>query len=130
MLWAAAVKWRVRPAPPAELHEVHGSKAAMRGSRRLAHTDYCKCGPACVTVLAGSGNRALHFSGRFITSRCCMPWHRKCSLCSAMLTRPVSRSFLDRAATRRPDLPLQKADRWLYTVTQARDIMSSSTGSA
>ena len=44
VLWASAVKWRLRPAAPAELYELAGSKAAMRGSRRLAHTDYCKYG--------------------------------------------------------------------------------------
>ena len=45
VLWASAVKWRLRPAPPAELYELAGGKAAVRGSRRLAHTDYCKYGP-------------------------------------------------------------------------------------
>ena len=45
MLWASAVKWRLRPAPAAELYELEDGKAAVRGSRRLAHTDYCKWGP-------------------------------------------------------------------------------------
>ena len=48
VLWASAVKWRLRPAPPEELYELGGNKAAVRGSCRLAHTDYCKYGPfAC-----------------------------------------------------------------------------------
>lgn len=46
VLCAAAVKWRLRPAPPAELHELRDGKSAVRGSRLLAHTNYCKRAPA------------------------------------------------------------------------------------
>ncbi|KAK9827716.1 hypothetical protein WJX81_004356 [Elliptochloris bilobata] len=72
VLWAAAVKWRLRPAPPEQLHELPDGKAAVRGSRRLAHTNHC--------------------------------------------------NFLDRAATKRPGLPADSDDRWLYTVTQVEEV--------